>query len=184
LSLETITGQVKTVTVTPTAPPSDAETTTAKNSKSGSGLSTGAIVGITIASILGGGAVLILLIWACLARRRRNQTPSPSLLTDEGKSSNEGRSTSGPSRTMSGNSRFVLETNGEKVVQSFVEDGPSNRRGSQMLPVDPRLDPFNKLYQKGNMSRDSIATIRDEHDYSRKITPTGGRVLRAMNPDE
>ena len=61
---------------------------------------------------------------------------------------------------------------------------PPERRRSTLMPVDPRLDPFAKgIYNRAeNKSHDSVNTIRDDHDYSRKIQDPP-RVLRAVNPD-
>lgn len=52
-----------------------------------------------------------------------------------------------------------------------------NRRNSRIMPHDPRMDPFAaNLYNRENKSRESINTIQDNHDYSRKV-------LRTTNPD-
>jgi cell wall integrity and stress response component len=53
------------------------------------------------------------------------------------------------------------------------------------MPVDPRLDPFAPVYQRGegNVSRESVNTLRDDHDYSRRVHQKGP-ILRATNPDE
>jgi hypothetical protein len=57
------------------------------------------------------------------------------------------------------------------------------RRRSTLMPVDPRLDPFAKgIYRAENKSHDSVNTIRDDQDYSRRIQDPP-RVLRAVNPD-
>lgn len=58
------------------------------------------------------------------------------------------------------------------------------RRRSTLMPVDPRLDPFAKgIYNRPeNKSHESVNTIYDEQDYSRRIQDPP-RVLRAVNPD-
>lgn len=83
----------------------------------------------------------------------------------------------GPSRTMSENSRYVLGTNGRTVVEAWESDG-------KLVPVDPRLDPFAPVYGAGRKSGESVGTLRDDHDYSRRVLGGSGPVLRAMNPDE
>lgn len=52
-------------------------------------------------------------------------------------------------------------------------------RRMSMKPLDPRLDP-KTLYRAA--SRDSIGTIRDDQDYSRRVHEPP-RVMRVMNPD-
>jgi cell wall integrity and stress response component len=86
---------------------------------------------------------------------------------------------------MSENSRYVLGTDGRQVVEAWEPaDTPGSRR-SRLMPVDQRLDPFAPLYQRGDgsKSRESINTIRDDQDYSRRVHQTGP-ILRATNPDE
>jgi len=84
---------------------------------------------------------------------------------------------------MSENSRYVLGTDGRQVVETWEPgDAPGSRR-SRLMPVDPRLDPFAPVYQRGeNKSRESVNTIRDDHDYSRRVVHQGP-ILRATNPD-
>lgn len=91
----------------------------------------------------------------------------------------------------------MLGTDGRHVVGNFQDDmnQPGNRR-SRLMPVDPRLDPYavGGVYSRGDgtHSRESVMSIRDDRDYSRKVT--GGvvpgaaqspprRVLGVANPD-
>jgi hypothetical protein len=61
-------------------------------------------------------------------------------------------------------------------------EGPGlGRRPSRLLPVDPRLDPFSVGIYTRSKSHESINTLRDDHDYSRKVHQP--KVLRATNPD-
>jgi cell wall integrity and stress response component len=85
---------------------------------------------------------------------------------------------------MSENSRYVLGTNGRDVVETWEPDqDPPGSRKSRLMPVDPRLDPFAPVYQRGeNKSRESVNTLRDDHDYSRRVHQQGP-ILRATNPD-
>lgn len=60
----------------------------------------------------------------------------------------------------------------------------SSKRRSHLMPVDPRLDPYAKGIYAGNQnrSRDSVNSLQDNQDYSRRVIDPP-RVLRATNPD-
>ncbi|CZT04803.1 hypothetical protein WAI453_007662 [Rhynchosporium graminicola] len=186
-SLQTITGQVRTVTVTPTVPPNaQASNTLPQKSKGGGGgLGTGGAVGLTIGLV-----ALIAMIAAgvffFLRKRRRDQAAGGADdLSRRGSSAGFGAAAV-PSRTMSENSRYVLGTDGRRVVETWEPGESAEVRRSRLIPVDQRLDPFSPVYQRGdNKSRESVNTIRDDHDYSRRmVTPgSGGGILRATNPD-
>lgn len=76
----------------------------------------------------------------------------------------------------------MLNTDGRQVVESYEQDAPGSRR-SRLIPVDPRLNPLAPLYQRGeNKSRESVNTINDHQDYSRRVHQQGP-ILRAVNPD-
>lgn len=116
-------------------------------------------------------------------RRRRQQEAEEKGPSRGGSSTGMGGQV--PSRTMSENSRYVLGTDGRQVVETWEpSDTPGSRR-SRLMPVDPRLDPFAPVYQRGdgNVSRESVNTLRDDHDYSRRVHQKGP-ILRATNPDE
>lgn len=96
---------------------------------------------------------------------------------------------------MSENSRYVLGTDGRRVVEGWeaagggsgdVADTPvsAGSRRSRLMPVDPRLDPFAPVYQQGggSGSRESVGSIQDNFDYSRRVV-RGPPILRATNPD-
>lgn len=92
-----------------------------------------------------------------------------------------------PQRTMSENSRYMLATDGRQVVEGYDESttpGSGTSRLSRLLPVDPRLDPFAPVYLRGDASksRESVRTIQDNHDYSRRVHQQAP-ILRATNPD-
>ncbi|KAH6715917.1 hypothetical protein BKA61DRAFT_720035 [Leptodontidium sp. MPI-SDFR-AT-0119] len=172
-SLETITGQVRTVTVTPTVPPNAQATNGLAPAKkgSGNGLSTGGAVGLTI-GLVALVAIIAAAIFFFLRKRRRDQEAAETL-SRRGSSAGFGAAAV-PSRTMSENSRYVLGTDGRRV----------RLEKSRLIPVDQRLDPFSPVYQRGdNKSRESVNTIRDDHDYSRRMVTGGTGILRATNPD-
>ena len=66
------------------------------------------------------------------------------------------------------------------TMASMTETGqqPGTRRGSKFIPIDDRMEFHHGLYARpdGRPSRESINSLRDDVDYSR-------RVLRATNPD-
>ncbi|TGO29512.1 hypothetical protein BPAE_0014g00630 [Botrytis paeoniae] len=180
ISLETITGQVRTVTVTPTAPPNSSNNSSV--SKGNGGLTTGAAVGLTI-GLVALIAIIAGVTYFCIRKRRQEKAEQYAAVNSR-RESLAGVGGPIPSRTMSENSRFVLGTDGKRVVETWEPElhTPGSRR-SQLVPVDPRLDPFAAVYQRGdNKSRESINTIRDDHDYSRRVHQQGP-ILRAVNPD-
>ncbi|KAF5868154.1 putative er membrane protein [Botrytis fragariae] len=183
ISLETITGQVRTVTVTPTAPPNSSSDSSV--SEGNGGLTTGAAVGLTI-GLVALIAIIAGVTYFCIRKRRQEKAERYAAVNSRRESLAGVVGVGGPipSRTMSENSRFVLGTDGKRVVETWEPElhTPGSRR-SQLMPVDPRLDPFAPVYQRGdNKSRESINTIRDDHDYSRRVHQQGP-ILRAVNPD-
>ncbi|CAD6446111.1 e8131479-f94b-4739-9e84-30a81c898609 [Sclerotinia trifoliorum] len=181
ISLETITGQVRTVTVTPTAPPSESSTSSVSR-KSAGGLTTGGAVGLTI-GLVALIAIIVGVTYFCI-RKRRQQKAEEYAAVNSRRESLAGVGGPIPPRGMSENSRYVLGTDGRRVVERWEPElNTPGSRGSQLMPVDPRLDPFAAVYQRGeNKSRESINTIRDDHDYSRRVHQQGP-ILRAVNPD-
>lgn len=185
LSTQTLSGSIRTVTYTPTAPPSAAQTNVAKSSHSG-GLSTGASIGIAIALALFIIAIVLGIVYYYHSKRKDRAgefgADGSQSLTGSGRTEDGGRP--GLSRPMSQNSEFILKTDGRTVSGGFEVNTPA-RRQSNLNVVDPRLDPFNGLYGQGNKSRESVNTLNDGRDYSRKLnTNEPRRALRVLNPDE
>lgn len=186
-SLETVTGQVRTVTVTPTIPPTTAQSVAPVEKSSSGGLSTGAAVGLTV-GLVALVALVCSLIYFCWRKRNKERERESEILNnpESRRGSSAGLGGPIPSRTMSENSRYVLGTDGRQVVETWEPDSrdtPGSRK-SRLMPVDPRLDPFAPVYQRGeNKSRESINTIRDDHDYSRRVAHQAP-ILRATNPDD
>jgi cell wall integrity and stress response component len=183
VSLYTTTGEVRTVTVTPTVPPNSQNlATVAKKHGGGGGLSTGAAVGLTV-GLVALVAIISTIIYFCVRRRQKERQRALEEVEESRSGSTAGLGGPIPSRTMSENSRYVLNTDGRQVVESYEGDLPGSRR-SRLVPVDPRLNPHAPLYQRGeNKSRESVNTINDHHDYSRKVHQQGV-ILRATNPDD
>ncbi|OBT78298.1 hypothetical protein VF21_02994 [Pseudogymnoascus sp. 05NY08] len=184
-SVETVTGQVRVVTITPTAPPGT-DTSSSDNGNKKSLTAGGAAgLGIGIAAFL---ALVGALIFFFIRRRKRLAAES-----DVGPAPPTPNTGYTPQRTMSENSRYVLGTDGRRVVEGWdsgagdVADTPASAgsRRSRLMPVDPRLDPFAPVYQQGGASgsRESVGSIQDNLDYSRRVVRTGPPILRATNPD-
>ncbi|KAL7948612.1 hypothetical protein V8C42DRAFT_255426 [Trichoderma barbatum] len=129
-----------------------------------SGLGTGGIVGIAVGVV--GGVLIIggaLLFWF-LRRRRQNK--------DEYRDDPSAR---GSSSGIAGSVPPAMSANSGSPASPV---SAVNRNST--IQIDPRMDPFKQgLYIRG--SHESLNTIRDDHDYSRRIQPP--KVLRATNPD-
>lgn len=145
-----------------TADPSgDQSGTTSKKSKSG--ISSGAIAGIVV-GVVGGLALIAAALFFWLRRRRQNQ--------DEYR---DDPSVRGSSSGMVGSVPPEMSVNGGSPASPV---SAANRNST--IQIDPRMDPFKQgLYIRG--SHESLNTLRDDHDYSRRIQRPP--VLRATNPD-
>ncbi|KAI0152342.1 hypothetical protein F4776DRAFT_659268 [Hypoxylon sp. NC0597] len=172
VSVHTVTAggtvSLQTVTVMPTVTPS-ASTGASPDANSAGvtanqhGLSTGQAVGIAI-GVLGAVAIAIAAgVFLFLRRRRRGQVDA---IADS----------PGSHR---GSSAGMMST--PTTAMASVWDGDntsSGRRNSRYMPHDPRMDPYaTNIYSRfENKSHESINTLQDNHDYSRKV-------LRTTNPD-
>ncbi|KAH6984770.1 hypothetical protein BKA56DRAFT_614487 [Ilyonectria sp. MPI-CAGE-AT-0026] len=157
-------GTIKTVTIGPShtgSTSSDSDTSGLKAKSSG--LKTGEVVGIVVGVI---GAVIVaaglaLFFWF----RRRKQRQRREGFEDD-PSIRDSSSGNQPDMSVAG--------------ASPVSPNAASKRNST-LQVDPRMDPFKQgLYVRGG-SHESVNTLGDEHDYSRRIQAP--KVLRATNPD-
>ncbi|KAI2781982.1 hypothetical protein F4815DRAFT_443898 [Daldinia loculata] len=168
-SVSTVTagGTVKTVTIMPTATDNpDAVTSpdagSSEVSSNQHGLSTGAAVGVAIGVFAAVGMAIGAALFFWLRRRRQDQGDA---LTDS----------PGSQR---GSSAGMMST--PTTTMASVWDGDTasgGRRNSRFMPHDPRMDPFAaNIYSRENKSHESINTLQDNHDYSRKV-------LRTTNPD-
>jgi cell wall integrity and stress response component len=163
----TVTGQVRTVTIVPTSPPSSSEqNTTTKKSKSFAH-SPGKIAGLVI-GLLAFFALLIVLalLWR---RHKRNQqeaipsTPVPD--TPGGHSSNRTMSQLGG---MGGSMASKYGDQPQIVIGGYDGRGGLPRRDSPPRLVDQRLDP-GLTFSHDNASRVSMRSLQDNQDYSRKV---------------
>ncbi|KAK5991354.1 hypothetical protein PT974_09635 [Cladobotryum mycophilum] len=156
-------GAVRTVTVVPSAAPDDNNhgSVPVKSSK----LGTGAIVGIAVGVV--GAALIVLggLLFWFLKRKKRNQNDYQ-----------DDPSVRGSSSGMIASTLPEMSMNGE----TSASPGSVGNRNSA-IQIDPRMDPFKQGVYLRSASHESLNTLRDEHDYSRRIQPP--KVLRATNPD-
>ncbi|KAK4192415.1 hypothetical protein QBC35DRAFT_222440 [Podospora australis] len=163
--VETVTvgGTVRTVTTTPQA--TSAGNQLQEDSSSSSGLAGGAIAGIVV-GIIGGLCVLGAFLFILWKKKRQGDGEKGFVSPMRG----------GSSSGITGTSK------GPMVTADPI--GWEAKRRSHLMPVDPRLDPFAKgIYlHNPNRSHDSISSLQDNHDYSRRVTEAP-RVLRAINPD-
>ncbi|KAK4143332.1 uncharacterized protein C8A04DRAFT_37527 [Dichotomopilus funicola] len=166
----TVGGSIRTITA-PSEPTAPGDNNNVENKDSG--LTGGAIAGVVI-GVLGAIAIIAALIWFLFVKRRRDRDDAdPAGLGSPGRGASPGRIATPGSAEMS-ESRYGGSTTG----------GPSDKRRSHLMPVDPRLDPFTTgMYPSDhNRSRESFNSLQDNQDYSRRVHQPG-RVLRAMNPD-
>ncbi|KAK6224569.1 hypothetical protein QIS74_02896 [Colletotrichum tabaci] len=175
-TVQTVTadGTVRTVTVTPTATGNDVATGASElapsDQSTSNGPSTGAVVGIVVGVI--GAVVALAGIGLFLFFRRRKQRQNENDKYDV-------PSHRGSSAGMSGSPRnpeMVVTVDGGR----WDPDTTSEQRRSRLLAHDPRLDPLPRGLYVRNKSAESINTLRDDQDYSRKVHQP---VLRATNPD-
>ncbi|GKT45720.1 cell wall integrity and stress response component 4 [Colletotrichum spaethianum] len=175
-TVQTVTadGTVRTVTVTPTATGTDGATGASELSpssqSSSNGPSTGTVVGIVVGVI--GAVVALAGLGLFLFFRRRKQRQNENDKYDE-------PSHRGSSAGMTGSPRnpeMVVNVDGGR----WDPDATSEQRRSRLLAHDPRLDPLPRGLYVRNKSAESINTLRDDQDYSRKVHQP---VLRATNPD-
>ncbi|KAI0888903.1 uncharacterized protein GGS22DRAFT_184479 [Annulohypoxylon maeteangense] len=169
VSVHTVTagGTVSLQTVT-VAPTSTTGADTAASDSSGAstsqhGLSTGAAVGVAIGVLAIVAIAVAVGVFLYLRRRRRGQ----------------GDAISDSPGSHRGSSAGMMST--PTTAMASVWDGDntsSGRRNSRYMPHDPRMDPYAaNIYSRfENKSHESINTLQDNHDYSRKV-------LRTTNPD-
>ncbi|KAG5816148.1 hypothetical protein H9Q74_002049 [Fusarium xylarioides] len=158
-------GTIRTVTVA--APTETGGTTASENTNDSttekSGLGTGQVVGIVVGVIAAviGAAALALFLWF----RRKKQQNEQEAYQDDPSVRDSSSGIARPDMSMAG---------------SPVASAAAGSRNST-LQVDPRMDPFKQGLYVRSASHESINTLRDDHDYSRRIQAP--KVLRATNPD-
>ena len=187
VSTVTADGIVKTVTVPGTSGTGLANQGEVTSQNNG-GLNTGATVGIAIGVVL---IVIIALAIAFFIWRRKKQQHDDAVVYDDDMAV---AGTGGRLRRASSGG-FTSEKMGPGSVgrrptmqsshhpEGSLHSDSSARRRSHLMPIDPRIDPGHSgIYARDeNASHDSINTLRDDQDYSRRVHAP--KVLRATNPD-
>ncbi|KAJ3560173.1 hypothetical protein NPX13_g9397 [Xylaria arbuscula] len=170
-SIKTVTAggtiSYQTVTVAPTTTPdggngAGSSADTSGTTKSSQGLSSGAAAGVAIGVLALVAIIAGVIVFFWLRRKRHRQEQLNSR----------------PHSGLSG-SQGVMST--PTTTMASIWDGENTstgRRSSRLMPHDPRMDPFTtNIYARfENKSRESINTLQDNQDYSRKV-------LRTTNPD-
>lgn len=180
-SVITVTGQAKTLTITPTAPPASTMPSGSSGGRDGLFSHTGKVVGLFVS------LALIILLAAVLGigffiRRKRNSqavtftsnpgddTPQrrPSRLSQMGLVSGRQRLGAGRGIPSIQTSGWGPGTGGEKSPSDTTT--PLDLRSSYPRVVDQRLDPvalWNPLHDNG--SHISVRSFQDDQDYSRRM---------------
>ncbi|MCJ1403506.1 hypothetical protein MMC11_006729 [Xylographa trunciseda] len=190
-SIVTVTGEVQTVTVTPTAPPPSLETIEQINPAPTGGFfsNAGKVAGVFVAVALIIMALFVLVVWCtCCRGRNRNNINDETVVGDGSVSRRASKMSqlgfavkrrSGDWKNLSRNSTSGLTSPGVDEKSPADTMVPVSRRVSgPMRVVDQRLDP-NSLWngEHSNGSHASINSFRDDRDYTR-------RVLQVANPDD
>ncbi|KAF4997887.1 hypothetical protein FGRMN_3526 [Fusarium graminum] len=159
-------GTIRTVTVAPTQQTASTQASeSAEETSDKGGMNTGQVVGIVVGVIVAviGAAALALFFWF---RRKKQQNEQEAYQDDPSIRDSSSGIAQRPDMSMNAGSPIAAGTAGSR---------------NSTLQVDPRMDPFKQGLYVRSASHESINTLRDDHDYSRRIQPP--KVLRATNPD-
>ncbi|KAG6044942.1 hypothetical protein E4U39_002880 [Claviceps sp. Clav50 group G5] len=165
-SVETVViadGTIKTVTVVPTGTGSQSPSINQGATVEESGLKTGAVVGIVVGVV--GGVLILAAVTIFFYFRHKKQQQQNGYQDDP---------------SIRGSSSGMMGSGRAEMSRAPTSPGSTGNRSS-LLPVDPRMDPFQQSLYVRSGSRESVGTLRDDHDYSRRIQQP--KVLRATNPD-
>jgi cell wall integrity and stress response component len=166
------------MTVTVAAPDGTSSPNQANITSGGGGLNTGAAVGIAIGvvAILVGAAAVAFFFWR--RKKQRDAEAGVAFHTPSPRGSSAGMNASKMAEA-STTPPFLVR----HPTDGNWESDQSGRRRSTLMPIDPRIDPAHSgIYNRHeNVSRDSINSLRDDQDYSRRVAQP--KILRATNPD-
>ncbi|KAK5271774.1 Cell wall integrity and stress response component 4 [Exophiala xenobiotica] len=183
-SVTTVTGEVRTILVTPTPTTSSDATLGQSATGGGSGVSAGKVVGIVLGSAVGVGALIgaAVYVWFRRRQRRRQGTdgrPETSFIPRTGDTS---PSNNIPSRQVSQLSSSGLLGNKVPRINTANMTNGSDPRSAEpgsagfdrrSLATDQRLNPYALyIHDEGHVSN---VSLQDNQDYSRQ--------LRVANPD-
>ncbi|KIW71396.1 hypothetical protein PV04_03570 [Phialophora macrospora] len=184
-SVTTVTGEVRTVVVTPT-PAASSDATLGQSSTGGGGVSTGKVVGIVLGVALGIGILIGIAVYLWFRRRHRRMQeergPETTFVPRTGDSSPSNNVPSrqvsqmstagllGPKAPRINTSVGLLGNDLRSAVPTISSTSASDRRS---VGTDQRLNPY-ALYMS-EQGRISNVSLQDNQDYSRQ--------LRVANPD-
>ncbi len=180
-----MTGQIKTITVTPTVPPQPAQTP--ESPAAGKGLAVPKIIGLAVGLASGFSVTVVMALWWYFMRRKRREPKTqttragedvpqrrPSRLSQMGLVSGTPRSAGEKGIPSIQTSGWGPSTNAEKSPSDV--NTPLDLRSSYPRIVDQRLDPialWNPLHDNG--SHVSVRSFQDDQDYSRRMLRVGRR---------
>jgi hypothetical protein len=141
------------------------------------------IVGVTIAIVV----VIVIAVLSAVCyklrrRQRRGDSGSTLVALSNGGSSAGMAGTATPHPEM-GEMRFTGPDGKTYVTTNWdaIAGGEAGDRRSRLMPADPRMDPYAPGIYARTKSHESINTLHDDADYSRRVHQP--KVLRATNPD-
>lgn len=175
-SITTVTGEVRTVVITPSST-GTADATLGQSSTGGGGVNTGKVVGIVLGVVLGISALIGVAVWLWFRRRRQSREHASgtesSFTTQTGEKS---PSNNIPSRQVSQlSSSGLLGTKAPRINTLGMTPGNDPRSADttssafdrRSLGTDQRLNPY-ALYIHDE-SRLSDVSLQDNQDYSRQL---------------
>lgn len=188
----TVSGAVETRYITSTpSETAQASGSTADFHEARSGLSNGAVAGITI-GVIAAAAIAALFLFCCWRRRKSDKESgginrNTSVLSKAGLLRNASTGGSPPTRPASAyisNTAPRLDTQipsiGISGPPSAAASGMLERSDSKPLFRDQRLNP-NALMLHSDISRTSVGTLQDDKDYSRPLEVSQGEWLMCNN---
>ncbi|KAL9593390.1 MAG: hypothetical protein Q9219_007571 [cf. Caloplaca sp. 3 TL-2023] len=183
-SVMTVTGQVQTITITPTAPPANSQAAQSRDGglMSHPGKVAGLFVGVGLIICL----IAAALIWFWL--RRKRDAEAQTIASATGGDTPQRRQSKLSSMGLLGGTKRSKHKSVPRIQTSGWGPGNSREKSPSDTPIDyprasyprvidQRLEPtalWNPLQDNG--SHISIQSFRDDQDYSR-------RMLRVANPD-
>lgn len=189
-SVTTVTGEVRTVVVTP-SPSTDATLGQSATGGGGGGVSTGKVVGIVVGVALGIGSLIGFGIWWWIRRRhRKRELPAGPEATFVPRTGDTSPSNNVPSRQVSQlSSSNLLGNKTPRINTSGVTLGTDPRSAEtassgfdrRSLGTDQRLNPY-ALYIHDE-SRLSNVSLQDNQDYSRQLRVSLTEVSPVMDAD-
>ncbi len=136
-------------------------------------------MGIAVGVIGVVGILVGILVWMWCRRRNRN-TENGAFDPSSQRASSSGMTSTPKTGGVASEGHYGM---GPEMGENWDPNTQNGRRRSTLMPVDPRLDPYARgIYAAQNKSRESVSSLQDNQDYSRRVRDAP-RVLRTTNPD-